>query len=276
MQRYGWVGFVFLTSLFVITAGSLPAMALTKFFNQSQFAAAAGTPLKIFGFDDRPQAGSGLNGTEYVSQGLTIRSPLPINVVGKIGEPYGANYITSAQLNSAPNGISNAFYRFTASPSVPDDLEFVFSQPTRAAGLYFGGLGGGGTALLNPTQVRFFTPAGQLIAEETLRSDHAGVIRGIEVWDNRLFYGVVSTSFIGSIRVTNAPNDGDSVLVDDVQFVPAPLIFPVTIKRNGYPGPYYVYDVTGRAAQYTADETIQLAPGTLHDGNRRTRAGWSV
>lgn len=37
-------------------------------------------------------------------------------------------------------------------------------------------------------------------------------------WDNRIFCGIISKTPIKTIRVSNPPNDGDGIVIDDVQF----------------------------------------------------------
>jgi hypothetical protein len=230
-----------------VTAGTTARAQTTEYFNVGAFQAAAGQPVQVIGFDDLPNQDGPATLTAYQSLGLTIRNRdgFGINVVRNLQLPYGLNFVSPGLINSAPNVISSGFKVNTAVGSVADNLDFDFSVTTRAAGVWIGSLGGGGCELTT-TAVEFRDASDNLLAAETLDKNHVGVIPTTLVpaasfsWDNRVFYGIVSTTPIARIRVTNGGDGCDVISFDDVQFVPPPAVHPVTIDPGTYAGTYSV------------------------------------
>ncbi len=244
-MRARWFRLVGLCALATLIA--LPAAGqTTEYFNVTAFQTAAGTPV-VFGFDDLPNQDGPSTLTAYESAGLTVRNRdgVGINVVRNLILPYGLNFVTPGIMNSAPNAISSGFKTATAVPSLSDNFDFDFSVTTKAAGLWIGSLGGGGCEL-TATIVEFRDGAGNVLASESINRDHAGVVPTTLIpastfwWDNRIFYGVVSTTPIARIRVINGPDGCDVVSFDDVQFVPPPAVHSITIDPGSYAGSYSV------------------------------------
>lgn len=202
--------------------GSLPilqAQSVSEYFNPTAFRTNAGF-LRVIGFDSLAPGNNVLTGNEFVSDGIQVvaRDGHGINVVqNTVPGSYGANFVTLANLNSLPNAISTSIMVNSASPTLPDNFDFILTPPARAAGLFVGNLG----ALVDQsTVVEFLDETNGIVAAETIYGDHPGVINGaVGVnWDNRIFYGAVSEIPIKTIRLSNPPNDGDGIVIDDVQF----------------------------------------------------------
>lgn len=198
---------------------------VTEFFDRGAFAATAGA-LTVVDFDSQA-SDAVLTGNEYAAQGVTISTTGgPINIVQNLATGcYGNNYVTEANLNSSPNGISTSIAAGSASPDIVDEFDFVLNPPASAAGLFIGNLGNGSSTFL-PTLVTFFDEFGNEIVTPSLGILHdnsPNVISGSACggglkWDNRIFYGIVSTVPIKTIKVRNGPYDGDGIAIDDVQF----------------------------------------------------------
>lgn len=222
----------FVGGMMLLLLSTLPAMAITvEFFNHASFGASAGS-LTTIGFDTLGACNNCVVGNEFAAQGLTIvqRDGSGINVVQNlVPGSFGANFVTEANINSAPNVLSSSILTNSANNSA-DNYDFVFTNPLPAAGLFIGNLGGGNNPLA-PTTVEFLDTSNGVIASEVVTINHVGVIFGTAgpTWDNRIFYGITSDTSIKRIRVTNGPNDGDGITFDDIQFtstaVPEPASF---------------------------------------------------
>ncbi len=207
----------------------IAASQTVEFFIQADFAAEVGSR-NVIGFDIPNQADGALAGEEYLGCGLTIIQidGNDINIVGNLAPgSFGGNYVTEANIDSAPNAISSST-NVGGAADQPDNFDLVFSESTAAAGVVVGNLGN-----CNPvysTTVQFLDGVGAVIAEAILAQDHPDVVWGtadgggicggtIPVpFDNRLFYGIVTDQMIDRIRVLNAANDGDGIVIDSVQF----------------------------------------------------------
>ncbi|MBI4888590.1 MAG: hypothetical protein HY824_15950 [Acidobacteria bacterium] len=216
-------------ALFILTVlgSSVPANAqVTEFFDRSAFVGGAGA-VTVVDFDSEG-AGTVLTGNEFAAAGLTIDTSGsvgggPINIVQNLSSGcYGANFVTEANLNSAPNGISTSITATGASPDPADNFDFILTPARSAAGLFLGNLGNGTGAFL-PTTVQFFDEFGVEIAPPRILSDTTpglifGTACGRPRWDNRIFYGITSGIPIKTIKVRNGASDGDGITIDDVQF----------------------------------------------------------
>ena len=206
-------------ALILLTAllgSSYPLLAQnpSEYFNHAAFLTNAGI-LRIVNFDSLSPGNNLLSGDEFLSEGLRIvqRDGLEINVVqNTVPGGYGPNYVTEANINSPPNAISTSIRVNSASPAPPDNFDFVLTQPATAAGLFVGNLGS--------AVIEFLDEANGVVASETVDDNHPGLINGtVGVhWDNRIFYGIVSETPIKTIRVSNPPNDGDGIVIDDIHF----------------------------------------------------------
>ena len=202
-------------------AGANPASASTiTFFHQSAFAASTGA-LSTATFDNLSPCNGCVVGNEYAGLGLTITqlAGIPMNIVQNVASPYGANFVTLGNINSGPNALSSSVYTTGADQS-EDSFDFIFTSPVGAAGLFVGNLGNNSNTLT--THVFFLDAQGGTIASALLDRTNPAILAGAFVstvpWDVRLFYGITSTTPIKRIRVINGPNDGDGILIDDVQF----------------------------------------------------------
>lgn len=207
---------LWLATVLVAGAGDPAAYAqarptTTEYFNQAEFKANAGS-LTVITFDDRVRGNGVLTGNEYAGQGVTIiqRDGHPINVLSAKDN----RYYHPANFNSQPNGISSASgvdNRDWADRS--DNLDFVFSKPVHAAGLWVGNLNA-------TTRIQFLAAGQCVIATQALDGNHKHLIRGPSKvsWDNRVFYGITTNHAIERIRVINGANDGDGIVLDDIQF----------------------------------------------------------
>lgn len=205
--------------------------AVAEYFDHAAFLTNAGC-LRVINFDSLPPGDNTLSGSEFAARGVTIiqRDGLGINVVqNTVPGGYGANFVTAGNINSASNAISSSIMTQSASPSPSDNFDFVLAQPATAAGLYLGNLGEFTTVA---TVVEFLDATNGVVAGEIIDATHPGMITGsVGVnWDNRIFYGIVTDIPIKTIRVTNQPNDGDGIVIDDVQFTAHP---PLRISRSG-------------------------------------------
>jgi len=213
-----------------------------EYFSQPAFAAAAGTPT-IANFDGLSACNDCLAAINASVAGLGITitqaAAVGVNVVQNTASPFGANFVTAANINSGPNAISSSIYTNDADDSA-DSFDFVFTSPVSAAGLFAGNLGNVNNTFT--TTVSFLDANGATLASEVLDQEHVGVISGAFVattpWDRRVFYGITSTTPIKTIRVINAANDGDGITIDDVQFAAAPTTVQPALA-------FRVDDVTG-------------------------------
>ena len=223
----------------ILFISTLPAMAMTtEFFDHASFVVSAGN-LTTIDFDAQAACNNCLAGNEFIAQGLTIiqRDGYGINVVQNLAPGgFGANFLTEGNINSPPNVISSTIFVTSATGALPDNYDFVFTNPVTAAGLFIGNLGAGGCCPLGPTTVEFLDAFDGVIASEVLTKDHLGVIFGAtgQTWDNRIFYGIISDTPINRIRVTNGPNDLDGINLDDIQFSLA-LAVEIDIKPGSFP-----------------------------------------
>ena len=193
-----------------------PAIAQTvEFFSHASFIASAGS-LTTVGFDALAPGNGALVGNEFAAQGLTIvqRDGYGVNVVqNTVPSSYGPNFVTQANISSSPNAISSTLFVSGANDALTNNLDLVFTNPVTAGGLFIGNLGAG-------SLVAFLDTTGATIASEVLTNQHVGVIFGTVgvPWDNRVFYGVVTTTPIKRIRITNPISSADGITIDDVQF----------------------------------------------------------
>jgi len=205
---------LFLFTAFLGGSHHLLAQNPIEYFNHAAFLTNAGI-LRIVNFDSRSPGNNVLSGDEFFSEGLRIiqRDGLEINVVqNTVPGGYGPNYVTEANINSAPNAISTSISVNSASSAPSDNFDFVLTQPAKAAGLFVGNLGS--------AAIQFLDETNGVVAFETVDINHPGLVNGaVGVnWDNRVFYGIVSETPIKTIRVSNPPNDGDGIVIDDIQF----------------------------------------------------------
>ena len=203
---------------------------VTEFFEQIDFASSA-PALAVIDFDALSTGDNVLAGNEFESQGLTIvhRDGGLINVAENLAPgTWGGNWLTEANINSAPNVISSSIRQSTASGDA-DNFDFVLNPMVSAAGLYVGNIGNCGNVT---TTVEFLDEFDQVIASEGLDQFHSGMSYGAASdpgnvcggtdpvpFDNRMFYGIVTDQpNIRTIRVVNGVGDGDGISIDDVQF----------------------------------------------------------
>lgn len=205
----------------------------SEHFSPASLAAAAGTAATVLNFDGMPPHNNTQTMVLDATAGITAvnRAGFGLNIVQRTGAPYGANFVTQGQIASPPNVLSSGHLTTGASPAIADDIDLIFGSPVRAAGLWIGSVGGGGSVTCenNPTRVEFLDAANGVIASEKLDSLHPAVIFGSTGfrWDNKIFYGIVSTTPIHKIRTFNSATDGcDVISIDDLQFVPIPLTLP--------------------------------------------------
>lgn len=128
-----------------------------------------------------------------------------------------------ANINSQPHGISASLLYSGSSIQFDDgDDDFTISldSPSIAAGLWVGSLGGSSNDPITPTVVSFFDTAGGLIASESLTQASNGLIGSGA--NNRIFYGITSSTLISSFTVANAASNGDGIILDDIQFSAVP------------------------------------------------------
>jgi hypothetical protein len=83
-------------------------------------------------------------------------------------------------------------------------------------------------------------------------------------WDNRVFYGIVSTAPIARIRVINGGDGCDVISFDDVQFVPPPTEHSITIDPGAYVG---TYSVLQNLFSGSGTANLSLAAGTYFVDN---------
>ncbi len=184
---------------------SAAAATTVEYTDHARFLAAAG-PLRTIGFDDASQS---LGGTEYAAAGLTIvsRAGQPVNVI-----PVPSGWAGIANASSPPNVVSSSLHPSGAFTDVADDLDFVFAQPVRAAGLWVGNVGPA------TTEIELLDASGRIVARETLSEANPRLIGSTGTGDNRVFYGAISDSLIARIRTVEAAGDSDGITYDDVQF----------------------------------------------------------
>jgi hypothetical protein len=210
----------------VLAAALAPVAAAgsTVYHDQPAFAAAVSAPLTTVTFDDAAACNACLTGAEYAALGMTFvqLDGLGMNRVGNtVPGWWGANFVTEACLNSAPNAVSSSIFTETAN-QWSDRFEFRFDPPVRAAGAFIGNLGGG-CCPDNGTVVEFVAQDGTVLHSYVVSWDSPGVIFGPtgQIWDNRVFAGAISAQPIKAMRVLNNCCDGDGIIVDDVQFAVA-------------------------------------------------------
>jgi hypothetical protein len=194
---------------------------VTPYSDHTAFIADVPTTLNVIGFDEHAACDGCLTGAEYASQGMTFAhlDELGMNVVQNlVAGSYGPNFVTEACINSAPNAISSSIFVADAGQQ-SDRFEFTFTTPTLAAGAFIGNLGGGGDPE-NGTVVEFIGADQSILWSSVVSWNSPGAIFGptMQIWDNRLFVGITSTTPIASMRILSGPNDGDGIIIDDVQF----------------------------------------------------------
>lgn len=193
-----------------VTYDDIEYEAASEHFDHAAFTAQAGWRRAVRDFE---LAATSMAGGEY-----SERSPDGLQIENRGGGPLwivtvGAGNAPAANASSGARVLSSSIQPDGGFDDISDDLDFVFTQPMRAAGLWVGNLDPG------PTVVEFLGSAGELLASETLDGAHTGLV-GTPGGANRLFYGIVSDAPIARIRTHDAAGDGDGITYDDVQFSP--------------------------------------------------------
>ncbi|WP_210407678.1 PEP-CTERM sorting domain-containing protein [Hydrocoleum sp. CS-953] len=186
--------------------------ATLEFFDHNDFVNSTGK-LTVIDFDDLPTGNGVLSGDEFGSQGLIIvqREGLPINVLS--GKDIDMGF--PGNVNSKPNVISSSFILGNYNNTNSDNFDFLLANPSFSAGLWIGNTGSGGN---DTTEVQFLDNFGQVIANEIIGFHSPGLITGNNIYDNRIFYGIMSTVPIATIRTIEPAFDGDGITYDDIQF----------------------------------------------------------
>lgn len=212
-------------------AASISSGQTVEYFNEASFSTAVGDH-QVVTFEEFAHWGDDtFLGDEYEVCGLVIEhlGGRSVNVIDNLlPGGYGSNYVTEANLNSQPFGIS-ASTSTNGGQNTSDDFDLLFSGTVSAAGLFVGNLGN--CAETSTTTVQFLDAVGALIAEEVLHQTHAGTIFGTAAdssgvcggqqpvpFDNRLFYGITTDQTIARVRVLNGAGDGDGIIIDDIHF----------------------------------------------------------
>jgi hypothetical protein len=183
----------------------------TEYFNHAEFKSKAGS-LTVITFDDVKTGNGALKGKEYMGKGVRViqRDGHPINVL----RAQDNQYYHPTNFSSQPNGISSASGVDNRDwPERSDNFDFIFSNSVNAAGLWIGNLNG-------VTEIQFLSADQCAIAKQKVDEKHKHVIKGPskDRWDNRIFYGITTSRRIERIRVINNANDGDGIVLDDIQF----------------------------------------------------------
>lgn len=189
-----------------------PTTSFAEFFDQSAFVAAGSTPVTVIDFDDRAHGNDLPLENAYASRGLTIvqRDGGPLNLIS-----FGDNdFFPANNFNSSPNALTSSG-AIGGSADASDNIDFVFTQPTSAAGLFIGNIGLGN---MGSTRVQFLGAGGAVLADRVVTESAPGIIGS--GYDNRLFYGITSTQLIDRIRIIEPGADYDELSFDDVQFRP--------------------------------------------------------
>ena len=154
--------------------------------------------------------GDEIAGLEIDSRRVTVVDPQDFAPGLSVG---GAN------VNSQPNGISASLF-YSASTiqfdNGDDNFLIKLDSPSTAAGLWIGNLGASNNDPNTETTVSFFDSTGALLASESLTQASFGLIGSGA--NNRIFYGISSTTPISSFTVENAASDSDGIVLDDIQF----------------------------------------------------------
>ncbi len=192
---------------------SATAFAQQEYFTYSSFSAATSAPT-IVNFDN-VAAGTLLSPTAYAGLSISARRIAVVNP-----QDFAPGLTVGGQnVNSQPNGISASIFYSGASlvfDNENDNFTFTLSTPSSAAGLWLGNIGASNNDPTTPTTITFFSSIGQALASEVITQGHLGQIGSGA--NNRFFYGLVSTTPIASFTVINASNDGDGIIIDDVQW----------------------------------------------------------
>ena len=179
-------------------------------------------------------SGDEFAGLEIDSRRITVVDPQDFAPGLSVG---GAN------VNSQPNGISaSLFYTGSAIQFDNGDDNFLIKldTPSTVAGLWLGNLGASNNDPNTETTVAFFDSTGALLASESLTQASVGLIGSGA--NNRIFYGISSTTPISSFTVENAASDSDGIVLDDIQFGSLMALcngLPITVDLNQgqTPGP---------------------------------------
>jgi len=193
-----------------VTYDDVEFEAATELFDHAAFVAQSGWRRAVRDFE---LGATALTGDEY-----SARSPDGLRIVQRDGGPLwvvtvGTGFASPANAQSGSKVLSSSIQPDGGFGNGSDDVDFVFDQPMRAAGVWIGNLDPGTTA------IEFLGPAGELLASETLDSSHAGLV-GSPGGANRLFYGIVGDSPIARIRAVEPAGDADGITFDDVEFSP--------------------------------------------------------
>ncbi|MDX2038308.1 MAG: hypothetical protein SFX72_16785 [Isosphaeraceae bacterium] len=184
-----------------------------EFFDESSFLALSGGT-QIVHFDELNPGDNAIQGNEYSGLGLQIvqREGLPINVLFFGDSSFITRNGFPESVHSQPNAISSSGVNVGLghNDAFSDNFDFIFSTPVFAASLFVGNIGPG------ETSVQFLRPDGSVLAEETFTTGHAGLIGG--GFNNRVFYGAITTERIGRIRTIEGTFDLDGILYDDIRF----------------------------------------------------------
>jgi len=238
----------FLTFMFAFDNRS--AAQVVESFDKVAFLSALPSPTTI-DFDSLPPNGT-VAGTEFTSSGLVIThlDGKEINVISSPPIPLAGE--CAVYISSGTNAISSS-YATTAKPGYTpgncslwfnngnsDNIRFSFTTSVSAAGIYFAENDVAGLT------VQFFSPSGDLIYSRYFPpfSPHSS------------FFGIRSSSPIGSMEVLNAAGDNDGLSFDDVVFqvlVPLDMVGPVTSSASITPTPLAVNTVSSLSA--TVDDS---------------------
>lgn len=164
---------------------------------------------------DSLTAQDGISGATFAPQGLTLvqRDGGSLNLIdsSQVFLSTRPNNIESPP-NVLSSSINNSSAGFDNSSS--DNIDFVLSTPTSAAGLWVGNFG-------NVTIEFLDSLNGVLASESIFAGSHSEAIDdSTGNHNNRLFYGVLldGGQMVSRIRAINRADDGDGIVFDDVQF----------------------------------------------------------
>jgi hypothetical protein len=211
--------FLLLCMMFGLANSALGGF-ITEFTHHSSFVSAATKPLIDIGFDEHV-GGAILDANEYRLRGMSMvhRDGGSLAV---LSTTFGFTSFHPLNLNTPLNGI--------ASNIGSENIDFVFETPATSVGLWIGNLGDLDGSNhpnyfddTNGTLVQIIGTSGTILAEEFLRTDTQGIIQGLAIPNNRIFYGAIlsgdlaASELIDRIRIVEG-DDGESVVFDNIQF----------------------------------------------------------
>ncbi len=223
---------------------------------------------------DAVAAGTALNGSEFESQGVTIRNldGHPVYVAswtagGPLLIPSSPNAISSSYASTPEAGFSLACCGIYFNNAGSDHIKFTFTNPASAAGINVG-----------ENDFRGVTLTWYDIDDNIIQTHFAGAFN-----PNNGFLGLVSPNTpIGSLVVHNAAQDGDGMFFDNLIFEPAcvtspPIIANANIQKSLLWPPnhalfplkvtYSVAGSCGAAASCSLRATSSEADEGLGDGD---------